>query len=179
MAIDFINDKEKLVMKLLEDGKNFQEIAKATHVSFSFISYVNKKRLGQDTSITKKLSIPTQALELFSQGKSLIEVTITLDRPSSETRKYQEDYLRLKNMDYLVSLVESHYDHLPAISKLIRYIIQNPLTKNDVVAALELVKDISRLRSIKKNLEEKIENMNKTRNHMLKELHDIENMNQY
>ncbi len=79
----------------------------------------------------------------------------------------------------MVSLVESHQGHLPTISKLIRYIIQNPLTKNDIIAALELVKDIPRLRSIKKNLEEKIENMNKTRYHMLKELHDIENMNQY
>lgn len=167
MAINSLNNKEKLVMKLLEENKNFQEIAKAAHVSFSFISYVNKKRLGQDTSVIKKLSIPTQALKLFSEGKSLIEVTITLDRPSSETRKYREDYLRLKNTDYLVSLIETYRDSIPTISKLIKYIVQNPLTRNDLVIALALVKDIPRLRNVKKNLEEKIENLSKTRNQLI------------
>ena len=48
---------------------------------FSFISMVKKKMLGEDPSVNKQLSIPTQALKLFSEGKSLIEVTITLDRP--------------------------------------------------------------------------------------------------
>ncbi len=179
MTLDSLSDKEKLVMKLLEENKNFQEIAKEAHVSFSFISMIKKKMLGEDSSVNKRLSIPTQALELFSQGKSLIEVTITLDRPSLETRKYHEDYLRLKNMDYLVSLVEVYRDHLPTISKLIKYIVQNQFTKNDLMVALALVKDIPRLKSAKKNLEEKIENLNVTKNHLLNELHGIENMKQY
>ena len=78
-------------MKLLEENKNFQEIAKDAHVSFTFISMVKKKMLGEDPSVNKRLSIPTQALKLFSEGKSLIEVTITLDRPILETRGYHED----------------------------------------------------------------------------------------
>ena len=63
---------------------------------FSFISRVKKKMLGQDLTVNKRLSIPTQALKLLSEGKSLIEVTITLDRPISETRGYHSDFLRLK-----------------------------------------------------------------------------------
>ena len=43
MGIDSIDEKEKLVMKLLEENKSFQEIVKAAHVSFSFISMVKKK----------------------------------------------------------------------------------------------------------------------------------------
>ena len=35
-------------MELLKEGKNFQEIAKEAHVSFSFISMVKKKMLGED-----------------------------------------------------------------------------------------------------------------------------------
>ena len=58
MALNPIYEKERLVMKLLEEGKNFQEIAKEAHVSFSFISMVKKKMLGDDTSVTKKLSTP-------------------------------------------------------------------------------------------------------------------------
>jgi hypothetical protein len=77
-------------------------------VSFTFISFVKKKILGQDPSGNKRLSISTQALKLYSEGKSLIEVTISLDRPSLETCKYHANYLRLKSMDYLVSLVETY-----------------------------------------------------------------------
>ena len=47
MAFKSIIEKERLVMRLLEEGKNFQEIAKVTHVSFSFISMVKKKMLGR------------------------------------------------------------------------------------------------------------------------------------
>ena len=49
MALESLIDKERLVMKLLEEGKNFQEVAKEAHVSFTFISIVKKKILGEDT----------------------------------------------------------------------------------------------------------------------------------
>ena len=176
MALNSIYEKERLVMKLLEEGKNFQEIAKEAHVSFSFISMVKKKMLGDDTSVTKKLSTPSLALKSFSDGHSVLEVTIILDRPSSEIQEYYHDYLRLKGMGYLVSLVEAHKDHLPTISKLIKYIIQNSFTKNDLIAALALVNDITRLKTTKKNLEERIESLNEARNHML---NNKRRMNQY
>ena len=167
MAIRTLSDKEKLIMKLLEEGKNYQEIAKEAHASFSFISMVNKKRLGQDPSVNKKLSIPTQSLKLFSEGKSIIEVTIILDRPISEIQGYHNDFLRLRSLGYLVSLIEAHRDHMPTISKLIKYVIQNPFTKNDLIAALALVNDIPRLKTTKKNLEERIEYLNETKNNLL------------
>jgi hypothetical protein len=123
--------------------------------------------LGEDTSVTKTFSIPSQALKLFSVGKSLIDVTIILDKPLSETRGYYNDFLRLKGLGYLVSLVEAHRDHLPTISKLIKYVVQNPFTKNDLMVALGLVKDINRLRNVKNTLEKKIEILNETKNQLL------------
>lgn len=60
---------------------------------------INKKRLGEDPSVNKKLSTPTQALKLFSEGKSVIEVTIILDRPITEIQGYHNDYLRLKKYE--------------------------------------------------------------------------------
>ena len=40
---------------MIEENKNFQEIAKEAHVSFNFISMVKKKMLGEDTTINKKI----------------------------------------------------------------------------------------------------------------------------
>jgi hypothetical protein len=59
-------------------------------------------------------------------------------------------------MDYLISLVEAYRDHLSTIAKLIKYVVQNPFTKNDLMFTLSLVKDISKLKSTKKNLEKMI-----------------------
>lgn len=69
MTMTFLINKEKLVMDLLKAGKNYQEIAKEAHVSISFISKVNLKLIGAPLETTKKLSIPYQALKLFSKGK--------------------------------------------------------------------------------------------------------------
>jgi hypothetical protein len=59
----------------------------------------------------------------------VIEVTIDLDRPISEILGYHNDYLRLKGIDFLVSLIEAHRDHMPTISKLIKYVVQTPFKK--------------------------------------------------
>jgi hypothetical protein len=173
VVTDSIQDKEKRIMKLLEEDRTFKEIAQKEHVSFSFISIANKKRLGLDQSVKKQSSIPTQALKLFSEGKSVIEVIIILDRPSAEICKYHDDYLRLKNRSYLVFLIEAYHDSLPTIVKIIKYLIQNPSTKDDLIATVALVKDIPKLRNIKQNLEEKIRELTKRKNCLLNEIQDI------
>ena len=68
MTLESNNIKEKKVIEMLENNKNFQEIAKTLRVSPNFISMVKKKMLGEDTTINKKLSIPSQALKLFQKG---------------------------------------------------------------------------------------------------------------
>lgn len=56
---------------------------------------------------------------------------------------------------------------------MIRFILSNPVSQNDLIVALGFVKDINRLKNMKKNLEEKIENLNKTRNHLLNNRHRV------
>jgi len=156
MATDSVEGKEKRVMKLLEEGWTFKEIAQKEHVSFSFISMVNKKRLGIDRTENKKLSIPTQALKSFSEGNDVLQTTIALDRPLDEIQGYFEDYLETKKLSDLVLLVECRQHQLPIIKKIIRFILSNPISQNDMIIALALATDISRLRNIKKKLEENI-----------------------
>ena len=176
MAIDSIEEKEKRVIKLLGDGWNFKDIAKKEHASFTFISTANKKRLGVDPCGNKRISNPTAAIKGFSEGKSVIDMTISLDRPVSEIQGYHNDYLRHRGMGFLVSLIEAHMGHLPTIAKLIKYVVQNPFQKNDLIVALGFVKDINRLRNIKKNLEERIEYLSEARNHLM---NTRSGMNQY
>ena len=163
MTLEFYRDKEKLVMKLLKEEKNWQQIAKEAHVSCSFISTVKKKIVGEPVDDSMKLSIPSQALKLFSEGKSVLDVTIELDRPLEEIRIYYEDYLDTMKLSDLILLMEFHQENLPTIKKMIRFILSNPVSKNDLLVALALATDISRLKNVKKRLEENISSLNEKR----------------
>lgn len=70
MPINSIKEKEKRVMKLLEEGRTFKEIAKDEHVSFSYISMVIKlsvKVLSHDHfSYYKSLSFPRSKVYLMT-----------------------------------------------------------------------------------------------------------------
>lgn len=179
MGIDSIDEKEKLVMKLLEENKNFQEIAKAAHVSFSFISMVRKKMLGEDTNVTKMLSIPSQALKLFSEGKSVLDVIIILDRPSQEIREYYDDYLQLIKFDEIVSLIDFNQEYLTTITKFIRYIILNPVSRNDLLTTLVLVKDLPKLKAIQKQLENNIKALRQEKEYLSEGYNSSGGMVQY
>ena len=177
MTANSIQEKEKRVLKLLEENCTSKEIAQKEHVSFSFISMVNKKRLGIDPSVKKQLSIPSQALKLFSEGKSELDVTIELDRPLEEIRMYHEDYLDTKKLSDLISLMEFHQENLPIIKKMIRFILSNPISKNNLLFALTLATDTSRLRNVNKRLEEKVKELYNEREYLLSDIYRIKQQN--
>jgi hypothetical protein len=67
MTIESFRDEESRVMKLLEEGtgKTLQEIAKAAHVSFSFISMIKKKMLDKDSEVINRLLITPNLQIIF------------------------------------------------------------------------------------------------------------------
>jgi DNA-binding CsgD family transcriptional regulator len=67
-------EKEKLVLDLRSQGKTFREIAKEAQISPRDI----KDILNKTTSEEQSMSLSTQAYELFSKGKTQLEVAIEL-----------------------------------------------------------------------------------------------------
>ena len=64
MTITFVIDKEKLVMDLLKANKNYQEISKEAHVSFSFISKINRKISGITSRNHQKVINPISGFKV-------------------------------------------------------------------------------------------------------------------
>jgi hypothetical protein len=52
----------------------------------------------------KELSVSSKAYELFSKGKSSLEVAITLDIPQTQVTQFRSQYWKLKGQDRLVIL---------------------------------------------------------------------------
>lgn len=80
-------EKEKRIIELLKEGKTSRQIAETVHVSFGDIGTIRRRLTGaqeeKDQSAsnhlnTKSKSVRTQAFQLFSKGKSRVEVAIQL-----------------------------------------------------------------------------------------------------
>jgi DNA-binding NarL/FixJ family response regulator len=103
-------EKEKLVIDLYNQGMTIRDIAKELRISFRDIGVILKRASGEIEEKQEKekpsLSPSSQAYRLFSEGKELIEVAIALNLSESETTKYYEEYLNLKQMDDLQRIYE-------------------------------------------------------------------------
>ena len=95
LAVMILNeqDKEALVIDLLNQGNTARQIAKVAHVSFSYIKKIRMKLAGEvdeeqkEVEMKKPLSIPSHAFKLFLEGKSLVKVAIELDLPTDQVLK--------------------------------------------------------------------------------------------
>ena len=82
--------KEALVMALLEKGATYREITKEAGVSPNTIKAIaNKAGLSEFTSESSR------AFELFSEGKTPLQVAITLNLEAKEAIRYHQEYFML------------------------------------------------------------------------------------
>jgi hypothetical protein len=99
-------EKERLVIDLYSQGKTIREISKEARMSFRDIGTILKKASGEKEEKQNKeqsslLSPSAQAYQLYSEGKTPLEVAIALDLNEFETTKYYEEYLNLNQMHEL------------------------------------------------------------------------------
>lgn len=100
--------KANMVIKLTQEGKTTREIAELVHISLRDIGKIIKKETGEVESKSEieqkekdrlsKLSLCSQAFQLFIEKKSLPEVAIMLDQDADAILDYYRDYLRLSGM---------------------------------------------------------------------------------
>jgi transcriptional regulator len=95
--------KEKRVIELYKLGKTIREIAKEVHMSFKDISSVIKKYMGEDEEGENKITLSKdiQAIKLFSQNKSTLDVVIELGLNADKVERIFKKFLKLKGLDAL------------------------------------------------------------------------------
>jgi transposase len=79
--------KEALIIAMLEKGESYRDIAQKAKVSPNTIKAISN-RAGLDESI----SISSRAFELFSEGKTQLQVAITLNLKADEVLRYHHEY---------------------------------------------------------------------------------------
>ncbi|MGC2574378.1 MAG: hypothetical protein WA364_22920 [Candidatus Nitrosopolaris sp.] len=142
-------EKERYVIQLYKEGKTVRKIAELTHMSFRDIGAIIKKvkletdgersSLEDDDDIESK-SQTTQAIKLFSELKSPIEVAIALDLPADQVRAIYREYWELEGFYRLAQIYEEAKYDLHDLLRLHRIVQALGMEKQDIISAFELIK---------------------------------------
>ena len=111
-------EREQYVIQLWKAGRTVRQIAELVHMSFRDIGAVtNKVKLQADrergfiTGDSEPKSKESQAFKLFSEGKSPIDVAISLDEPGDRVRAMYREYWELTGRYELAQIYdEARYD---------------------------------------------------------------------
>ena len=90
------------MIELYNQGKTRRQIAEVVHMGFKDIADIINEYTGEDMTVNKpEKSKDARALELFLQGKQLVEVAIELDMPADKVEELHVQYWRLSKLDNL------------------------------------------------------------------------------
>src|SRR5215467_9177752 len=112
-------EREEYVIRLYRENKSIREIAKVMHMSFRNIGAIIRKvkleadgERGQlEDNDVKSKSKTTQAIKLFSEGNSPVEVAIALDLPTDQVLTRYREFWELEGMYGLTQICEeAKYD---------------------------------------------------------------------
>ena len=144
-------EKEKLVIKLANQGKTTREIAKEAHVSLRVIGQILNKATGDDKEDEKDQKLESKSdyardFKMFQDGRPLTDVAIELDIESPTVLCYYEDYLKLVNMRKLATMYKELKGELQSFLQLYERIKKEGLGKQQII---ELLKTPNRLLDLK------------------------------
>ena len=142
------SEKEECVIRLYNENKSTREIAKIMHMSFRNIGVITKKvkleadgERGQleDDDIKSK-SKTTQAIKLFSELNSPVEVAIALDLSVDQVKAIYQEYWELESMYGLAQIYEEAQHDLHDLLRLHRIVKDIGMEKQDIINVLDFVK---------------------------------------
>ena len=121
-------DKEKLVIKLHQEGKTIRQIAEAAHLSFGDIGKIIRRIDGRANNLDlSSKSKTTQAMYLFKSGKKPLEVAIDLDISASEIEDILQEYWVLNRLDELALVYYEIRNNLDLFLRLFHVMKKNKL----------------------------------------------------
>jgi hypothetical protein len=139
-------EKERRIIDLYyNQGKTTREIIKELRVSPNYVSAILKKEEEKNNSIvTNKQqqpssSVATRAYELFSNGKTPLQVAIALNIRQSEADKYNREYWKLKRLHKLYcAYTELGDDGIGDFLKLHKLSKKEGISREQVINLLKL-----------------------------------------
>jgi hypothetical protein len=143
-------EKERLVLEQYNQGKTIRDIAKELRISFRDIGAILKKASadenenGQTTNKMEQhpaLSVSAQSYKLFSEGKTPIEVAVSLNLTQPEVTHFYREYWNLMKLQCLNKIYEDLGDDIGQFLKLYALCNSADYDKKHVIELLKMADD--------------------------------------
>ena len=131
-------EKEKEIIRLLEEGKTFRYIQEVLHVSPTQISAAKKKYVGTN----KEPSTQTKAYEMYLEGKRAIDVAIALELGKEQTTKLWHEYLQLTGHDTLFKIDEELKGNLQRFFNIYNRIKKKGLSLEEIEEGIKRDREV-------------------------------------
>jgi Homeodomain-like domain len=129
--------KEALVLALAEKGETYREITKKAGVSPNTIKAV-LNRAGLDEST----SMHSRAFEVFSEGKTPLQVAITLNLEAEKAIQYHQQYYLLLGCYEFTKVYLKIKDNPSAYANLVKLAQNSGMGDGDVIELLKIANGI-------------------------------------
>src|SRR5581483_5553869 len=145
-------EKKQYVIQLHKQGKDFKQIAQLAHMSLRDITAIIKEHQDKierengtmDDWDIKSKSKTTQAIKMFSEDMTPMQVVIELDLEPEEVRTIYRQYLEIKNMYDLLQIYDQiRHSNIYSISsflKLYKILSNLRMGEQQIINVLNLAK---------------------------------------
>jgi hypothetical protein len=143
-------EKQTLVLQLYKENKTIREIAKEARMSFRDIGAILKKASAEENengqTTDKKehhppLSVSAKSYKHFSEGKTLVDVAVSLNLTQPEVTQFYREYWDLMKLHCLNKIYEDLGEDIGAFLKLYALCNSAGFDKKRVVELLKMADD--------------------------------------
>jgi hypothetical protein len=146
-------EKEKRIIALNKENKNSREISKLTRSSFGTIGRVLEKARNEEKALAQRRTMMeeetqagaryTQAMNMFSRGKSPIDVAKKIaGMKADEILAIHVDYLKLNNAKELARIYVKARPYVSSLLRLYERMREENIKQEDLVYSLKNFKDL-------------------------------------
>jgi hypothetical protein len=153
--------------------KTIREIATITGKSSRDVIAVLKESVDKENKDTRSNIVETKnheiesaeqedpppnikAYQLFSEGKSLVEVTIALKLTAQQARQFYIEYWRLMQMHQLFTIYQENKDNIGYFLKLFRLSKKEGLTPEQVINLVKMADNLYKLKEVFRHLQSEV-----------------------
>lgn len=151
-------EKQKLVLDLSKQGKTIREIAQTAHMSFGDISFIIRRETGEAEEQERiRMSKSSQALKMFEEGNTPVQVAIKLDMETREVDRLYREYWNLTGLHGLNDVYVELKGNIFSLVKLYHHTKKEGMTQQQVIDALKIAEKIPNLEAELRHIEDCID----------------------
>ncbi len=152
------SEKQKAVIDLYNEGKTVRQIAQIVHMSFGDICSLIRRETGEDEEQNRiRMSKSSQALKLFEQEFTPVQVAIELDLETDEIDRLFREYWKLSGLHKLNEIYAELIDNIFSFVKHYQSTKKEGMTPQRVINALKIAEEIPNLEAERQLIEDCID----------------------